>query len=43
MCSSTGFVGDAFDNALIETIDSLFKAERIRTTVFHHDPLIQHS
>jgi putative transposase len=32
---SIGSVGDAFDNALMETINGLFKAECIRTTVFH--------
>ncbi len=32
---SIGSVGDAFDNALMETINGLYKAECIRTTVFH--------
>ncbi|MGH3480079.1 MAG: IS3 family transposase [Nocardioidaceae bacterium] len=32
---SIGTVGDAFDNALMETIIGLFKTECIRTTVFH--------
>lgn len=32
---SIGSVGDAYDNALMETINGLFKAECIRTTVFH--------
>ncbi|HJB63800.1 MAG TPA: IS3 family transposase [Candidatus Microbacterium pullistercoris] len=35
---SIGSVGDAFDNALMETINGLFKAECIRTTVFHDGP-----
>ena len=35
---SIGSVGDAFDNALMETIIGLFKAECIRTTVFHTGP-----
>ena len=29
---------DAFDNALPETINGLYKAECIRTTVFHDGP-----
>jgi len=32
---SIGTVGDAYDNALMETIIGLFKTECIRTTVFH--------
>ena len=32
---SIGTVGDAYDNALMETINGLYKAECIRTTVFH--------
>lgn len=32
---SIGTVGDAFDNALMETVNGLFKTECIRTTVFH--------
>jgi transposase InsO family protein len=35
---SIGSVGDAYDNALMETINGLYKAERIRTTVFHDGP-----
>jgi putative transposase len=35
---SIGSVGDAFDNALMETINGLYKAECIRTTVFHDEP-----
>lgn len=35
---SIGSVGDAFDNALMETINGLYKAECIRTTVFHQGP-----
>ena len=36
---SIGSVGDAYDNALMETIIGLFKAECIRTTVFHQRAL----
>ena len=32
---SIGTVGDAYDNALMETINGLYKTECIRTTVFH--------
>ena len=35
---SIGSVGDAFDNALMETINGLFKTECIRTPVFHDGP-----
>lgn len=35
---SIGTVGDAFDNALMESINGLYKAECIRTTVFHAGP-----
>ncbi|MFW6598937.1 IS3 family transposase [Microlunatus sp. Y2014] len=35
---SIGSVGDAYDNALMETIIGLFKTECIRTTVFHDGP-----
>ena len=35
---SIGTVADANDNALTETVIGLFKAECIRTTVFHHGP-----
>ncbi len=35
---SIGSAGDAYDNALMETIDGLYKAECIRTTVFHDGP-----
>ncbi|MDE0547660.1 IS3 family transposase [Microbacterium sp. C7(2022)] len=35
---SVGSVGDALDNALMETINGLYKAECIRTTVFHDGP-----
>jgi putative transposase len=35
---SIGSVGYAFDNALMETIIGLFKAECIRTTVFRNGP-----
>ncbi|MFD4577873.1 transposase, partial [Streptomyces sp. NPDC058417] len=32
---SVGSVGDAYDNALMETINGLYKSECIRTNVFH--------
>ena len=32
---SIGSVGDAYDNALMESIIGLYKTECIRTTVFH--------
>ena len=35
---SIGSVGDAYDNALMESINGLYKAECIRTTVFHDGP-----
>jgi putative transposase len=35
---SIGSVGDAFDNALMETINGLYKAECVRTTIFHDGP-----
>ena len=35
---SIGSVGNAYDNALMETINGLYKAECIRTTVFHDGP-----
>ena len=35
---SIGSVGDAFDNALMETINGLYKTECIATTVFHDGP-----
>ena len=35
---SIGSIGDAYDNALMETINGLYKAECIRTTVFHDGP-----
>jgi transposase InsO family protein len=35
---SIGTVGDAYDNALMETINGVYKAECIRTTVFHEGP-----
>lgn len=35
---SIGSVGDAYDNALMETVNGLYKAECIRTTVFHDAP-----
>ncbi|AMM22746.1 transposase (plasmid) [Frondihabitans sp. PAMC 28766] len=35
---SIGSVGDAYDNALMESINGLYKAECIRTTVFHNGP-----
>lgn len=35
---SIGTVGDAYDTALMETINGLYKAECVRTTVFHEGP-----
>ena len=35
---SIGTVGDAYDNALMETVNGLYKTECIRTTVFHPGP-----
>jgi len=35
---SIGTVADAYDNALMESINGLYKAECIRTTVFHAGP-----
>ena len=35
---SIGSVGDAYDNALMETINGLYKAECIGTTIFHDGP-----
>ena len=35
---SIGTVGDAYDNALMECVNGLYKAECIRTTVFHEGP-----
>jgi transposase InsO family protein len=35
---SIGTVGDAYDNALMETVIGLYKTECIGTTVFHHGP-----
>jgi transposase InsO family protein len=35
---SIGSVGDAYDNALMESIIGLFKTEAIPTTVFHNGP-----
>ena len=35
---SIGSVGDAYDNALMECVNGLYKTECIRTTVFHDGP-----
>ena len=35
---SIGSVGDAYDNGLMESINGLYKAECVRTTVFHTGP-----
>lgn len=35
---SIGSVGDAYDNALMESVIGLYKTECIRTTVFHTGP-----
>ena len=36
--SSIGSVGDAYDSAVMECINGLYKTERIRTTNFHPGP-----
>ena len=36
--ASIGSVADAYDNALMETINGLYKAECVRTTGFHPGP-----
>ena len=38
IAASIGTIGDAYDNALMETINGLYKAECVRTTVFHPGP-----
>ena len=35
---SIGSIGDAYDNALMETINGVYKAECVRTTIFHDGP-----
>ena len=35
---SIGSVGDAYDNALMGRINGLYKAECVRTTIFHDGP-----
>ena len=35
---SIGSVGDAYDNALMESVNGLYKTECIRTSVFHTGP-----
>lgn len=35
IASSIGSVGDAYDNALMETINGVYKTERTGATVFH--------
>lgn len=35
VAASIGSVGDAYDNALIESVNGLYKTECIRTTIFH--------
>ena len=35
---SIGSVGDAYDNALMECINGIYKTECIRTQVFHQGP-----
>lgn len=39
IAASIGTAGDAYDNALMETVNGLFKTECIRTTVFHAGPI----
>ncbi|WP_420714113.1 integrase core domain-containing protein [Gordonia sp. SL306] len=36
--ASIGSIGDAYDNALIESANGLYKTECIHTTIFHHGP-----
>ena len=36
--ASIGSVGDAYDNALVESANGLYKTECIRTTIFHAGP-----
>jgi len=38
MRPSIGTVGDAYDNALMESVNGLYKAECIRTRIFHPGP-----
>lgn len=38
IAASIGSVGDAYDNALIESENGLEKTECIRTTIFHEGP-----
>lgn len=38
IAGSIGTVGDAYDNALMETINGLYTTECVRTTVFHAGP-----
>lgn len=38
IAASIGSVGDAYDNALIESANGLYKTECIRTTIFHSGP-----
>jgi putative transposase len=38
---SIGSVGDAYDNALMESVIGLYKTECIRTTIFHNGPYRQ--
>ena len=38
IAASIGSVGDAYDNALAESVNGLYKTECIRTTIFHSGP-----
>ena len=38
IAASIGSVGDAYDNAMMESGNGLYKTECIRTTIFHHGP-----
>jgi putative transposase len=38
IAASIGSVADAYDNALMETANGLYKTECIRTTIFHDGP-----
>lgn len=40
---SIGSIGDAYDIALTETVNGLYKTECIRTTVFHAGPYRPHA
>jgi transposase InsO family protein len=39
IAASIGLVGDAYDNALMESVIGLFKTECVTTNAFHHGPM----